>query len=64
MNDGVGYHALARFLVRDDEKQAQQVYRLFKQAEEKGEALFVPLLVVLETLWILQSVYDVRTHRF
>lgn len=49
---------LVRFLVRDDKKQAQLVYTRFKQAEAAGECLLVPLLVVLETIWVLESVYD------
>jgi predicted nucleic-acid-binding protein len=49
---------IVRFLVRDDEKQARAVYARFKQAEAARERLFVPLLVVLETIWVLQSAYD------
>ena len=49
---------LVRFLVRDDKKQAEAVYRRFLQAEKSGEQLFVPLLVLLETLWVLESVYE------
>jgi len=49
---------LVRFLVHDDKKQAQLVYTLFKQAETTGARLLVPLLVVLETIWVLESVYD------
>ena len=51
-------NVLVRFLVRDDEKQAQVVYARFKQAESARDALFVTLLVVLETVWVLESVYD------
>ncbi len=51
-------NVLIRFLVRDDEKQAQAVYARFKQAESARETLFVPLLVVLETIWVLESAYD------
>ena len=51
-------NVLVRFLVRDDEKQAQLVYARFKQAETARETLFIPLLVVLETLWVLESAYD------
>lgn len=51
-------NVLIRFLVRDDEKQAQIVYARFKQAESAREALFVPLLVALETIWVLESAYD------
>lgn len=51
-------NVVVRFLVRDDEKQAQAVYRRFKQAESEGETLFVPLAVALETIWVLESAYD------
>ena len=50
---------IVRFLVRDDGKQAEIVYRLFKRAESTNETFFVPLLVVLETIWVLESVYEV-----
>ena len=52
-------NVLVRFLVRDDKKQAGIVYRLFKRAEGKKEPFFVPLLVVLETIWVLESVYEI-----
>jgi len=51
-------NVIVRFLVRDDERQAQAVYVRFKQAESTREMLFVPLLVVLETIWVLESAYD------
>lgn len=52
-------NVLVRFLVRDDKKQAEIVYRLFKRAENRNEPFFVPLLVVLETIWVLESVYEI-----
>ena len=52
-------NVLVRFLVKDDPEQAQQVYNLFKQAENNQQRLFVPILVVLETIWVLQAVYGV-----
>ncbi|MDE2704962.1 MAG: type II toxin-antitoxin system VapC family toxin [Gemmatimonadota bacterium] len=52
-------NVLVRFLVRNDKKQAEIVYRLFKRAESKNDPFFVPLLVVLETIWILESVYEI-----
>ncbi len=52
-------NVLVRFLVRDDERQAKIIYRIFKQVESDKEALFVPLLVVLETIWVLESVYEI-----
>jgi len=51
-------NVLVRFLVKDDEPQAKAVYRIFKQTESKTEVLFVPTLVVLETVWVLDSVYE------
>jgi predicted nucleic-acid-binding protein len=50
---------LIRFLTGDDPAQAKMVYALFKKAESEKTELFVPLLVVLETIWLLESVYAV-----
>jgi len=50
-------NVLVRFLVRDDERQAQAVYTRFKQAETARETLFVTLGVVLELIWVLESAY-------
>ena len=50
---------LVRFLTKDDGAQAERVYRLFKTAEENKEVFFVPVLVVLELLWVLESAYDI-----
>ena len=51
-------NVIVRFLVRDDEKQAQVVYARLKQAERAREILLIPLLVVLETVWVLESAYQ------
>ena len=53
---------LVRFLVKDDEKQAQVVYNLFKRTEYVKGTLFVPLAVVLETIWVLESVYNISRN--
>jgi predicted nucleic-acid-binding protein len=53
---------LVRFLVKDDERQSKIVYRAFKQAETDKNTFFVPLLVVLETLWVLDSVYKIARN--
>jgi len=52
-------NVLVRFLVKDDEPQAKKVYTLFKQAETDKNYFYVPLLVVLETIWVLDSVYEI-----
>lgn len=53
----VDTNVVVRFLVRDDERQALATYRRFRQAELSRERLFVPLLVLLETIWVLGSAY-------
>lgn len=50
---------LVRFLVGDDELQARKVYNIFKKVESTKGELFVPLLVVLELIWVLESVYGI-----
>ena len=52
-------NVLVRFLVRDDEHQADKVYGRFKKAEAEKEVFFVSPLVVLELFWVLESVYEV-----
>lgn len=49
---------IVRFLVRDYEKQSRTVFTRFKKAESSRETLFVPLLAVLEAIWVLESVYN------
>ena len=53
----VDTNILVRFLVRDDEAQAETVRRRLKKAEAEREPFLVPLLVVLETIWVLESAY-------
>ena len=50
---------LVRFLVGDDDLQARKVYNIFKKVESSKGELFVPLLVVLELIWVLESVYKI-----
>lgn len=51
-------NVIVRFLVRDDERQAQIVYARLKRAEIQRERLRIPLVVLLETIWVLESAYD------
>jgi predicted nucleic-acid-binding protein len=57
---GIDTNILVRFLVGDDTKQANKVYRAFKNAEENNNEMFVSTLVVLELFWVLESVYNVE----
>ena len=54
----VDTNVIVRFLVRDDDKQAETARRRLKRAEKSRERLLIPLLVVLETIWVLESAYD------
>jgi predicted nucleic-acid-binding protein len=56
---GIETNILVRFLVGDDEVQASKVYKLFKRTEAEKQVLFVPLLVILELIWMLESVYQI-----
>ncbi len=56
---GIDTNILVRFLVGDDELQAQKVYKLFKSVESDKNEVFVLLLVVLELIWVLESVYEI-----
>ncbi len=53
-------NVLVRFLVNDDPAQAEQVRQLFADAEQQRAVLFLPLLVLLETIWVLESAYEVQ----
>ena len=56
---GIGTNILVRFLVGDDTRQASKVYKLFKKAEEEKTEFFIPLLVVMELMWVLESAYEI-----
>ena len=55
----VDTNVLVRFLVQDDEKQAQIATKLLADAEADKQPLFVSNVVVLEMMWVLKSVYEV-----
>jgi predicted nucleic-acid-binding protein len=55
----VDTNILVRFLVCDDSVQAAQVRQAFLKAERERTAFFVPLLVLLETIWVLESAYSI-----
>ena len=56
---GIDTNILIRFLVGDDKLQAKKVYNIFKKVELERNELFVPLLVILELIWVLESVYEI-----
>lgn len=54
---GIDTNVLVRFLVRDDEVQYEKARRLIKREADAEEEIFVSLLVLLETEWVLRSRY-------
>jgi predicted nucleic-acid-binding protein len=56
---GIDTNILIRFLIGDDVQQAKKVYDLFKNAEAQKIEFFVPLLVLLELIRVLESVYEI-----
>lgn len=51
---------LVRLLVNDDQAQTQIVYDLFKKAEIEKEIFYISHLVILELIWVLDSVYEIN----
>jgi len=54
---GLDTNVLLRVLVADDERQVAICRRLLARAEDEGATIFVPLVVLVETVWVLRSVY-------
>ena len=50
-------NVLIRFLVRDDEEQFERAERVIRRAARASEPVFISLLVLLETEWVLRSRY-------
>ena len=53
-------NVIIRFLVNDDKKQAEIVKALFLQAEKEGSSFHISAPVLLETLSVLDSVYEYK----
>lgn len=56
----VDTNILVRFLVRDDEIQYQKVVHFFSDVALNNQKIYVPLLVVLETNWVLSFHYKIQ----
>ncbi len=57
---GIDTNVIVRFLIRDDEAQFEKANRLIKREIGAKEDLFVSLLVLLETEWVLRSRYGLQ----
>lgn len=51
-------NALVRMLIEDNEKQALTVKKLIESAEKKGLQIIILTEVLIETVWVLESVYN------
>lgn len=56
---GIDTNVLVRLLVRDDPVQFEQANALIRQELAKANPVLVSHLVLLETVWVLQSRYGV-----
>ena len=56
-------NVLVRFLVRDDEVQFDKACRLIKREGAAGRPIFISLLILLETEWVLRSRYGLSKKR-
>jgi len=55
---GIDTNVLVRYLIRDDQLQYEKARRLRDRGVSKGEPVFIGLLVLLETEWVLRSRYE------
>lgn len=57
---GLDTNVLVRFLVQDDVAQFEKAHRLIKREASAGRSIFISLLVLLETEWVLRSRYGLH----
>lgn len=55
---GVDANVVVRFLVGDDEAQFEKARKLIKREVAAGRNVFISQLVLLETEWVLRSIYS------
>ena len=54
---GLDTNVLVRYLTADDAKQTALAEKLLEQASERGQPLFIPVLVLCELVWVLARSY-------
>jgi predicted nucleic-acid-binding protein len=55
---GIDTNVLVRYLVEDDKAQVERVHRVLSAARTRGEPVYISLIVLCETYWVLRSVLD------
>ncbi|MBF0441228.1 MAG: type II toxin-antitoxin system VapC family toxin [Oligoflexales bacterium] len=48
---------LVRFLTQDDKEQCRKIDRFLEKCRKNNEIIYVADLVVIETIWVLESAY-------
>lgn len=51
-------NAIVRVIIEDDLAQAKKVQSIIQTAEKNGQRILILTEVVIETAWVLESVYD------
>lgn len=59
---GLDTNVVIRFLVEDDEAQAELAWAAMREAQRRGEPVVLSLSVVLEVEWVLRSRYGLEKH--
>ena len=54
---GLDTNVLVRYLTADDAKQTALAEKLLEQASERGQPLFIPVLMLCELVWVLARSY-------
>ncbi len=54
----VDTNVILRLLIKDDELKTRAIIRLLKNAKEKDILLYLLPVAVLETVWVLEKVYE------
>lgn len=57
---GIDTNVLVRFLIRDDEAQFEKARKVIKREIDDEDEVFVSLMVILETEWVLRSRYGLE----
>ena len=55
-------NVLVRFLVEDDPEQSRRAAELFRRSVEQDLVIFVPDVVLVETVWVLERSYHMRRN--
>lgn len=53
-------NVLVRFFAKDDPQQLHEVLELFHKLENQNQQAYIPLLVILETIWVLGHFYKIE----